>query len=579
MRTKNSSLTRALPAAFALLLLVCGNPDAARADQQEGSPTGSAPALAPPGAEQELALPHAPGTGGAALPAPTPVREETTEVNVLAPAASVLKGEGATDVLVVESNPPGARVFVDGEEKGTTPASVKGLGDGDHEVVLYSTDYGAFRQSLTGKGGHLVVDLRTGAGLGLGFVTIKTVPPDARIEVNGKKAGLSPLELPLEAGAHTVHATKEGFKDADVPVEVARDARKTVEIRLEPKEGALLVLSDPAGADVELDGKTAGKTLEPLTLKDIAPGIHGVRVTKQGFRTWEKADVLVRSERTTTVLCALLPERLESWVRLYTKPVGARVWLDGVDIGVASEDGLAFKTTKGGHSLRLDVNPALNPGFLPLQVSVTFSEDDVDFKATPFALPPIDENYTTALRLLERGQREEALGFLDRVPAGHASYGQARLTVVEVLRALGRTKDIPNELGSLLARAEYQSNPTLQLALGYWSLLAARDATEAEAKGLLAKGLEALERAADGTDRFPPDQRDVLALKTQYFLALTAEILFDLTGEKKHVRKGGQAWDLFFARLDQKPKALEGEWVEKARRHRQNLEYLAKKLG
>ena len=229
--------------------------------------------------------------------------------------------------------------------------------------------------------------------------------------------------------------------------------------------------------------------------------------------------------------------------------------------------------------MRLEVDPATTPGYQSLRITMTFTDDEVDLKASPIALPPIDENYTHALALLERGQKEEALGFLDRVPPEHASYAPARLAVVDVFKALGRIRDIPTELGSLLARPEFQNNPAINLAMGYWSLAAARDLSDAEAAGVLGTGLEALDRAASAMNLVPADQRDALALKANYYAGISSEILFDLTGDKKYVKKGTQAWEVFFAQLESTPKALEDTWIEKARRHRQSLEFLAKKLG
>jgi hypothetical protein len=134
-------------------------------------------------------------------------------------------------------------------------------------------------------------------------------------------------------------------------------------------------------------------------------------------------------------------------------------------------------------------------------------------------------------------------------------------------------------LGALLAQPSLQNNPALNLALGYWSLAAAREAADGEAAQILTKGVEALERTLLSRDLFPQTARDELILKANYYLGMSCEILFDLTGDKRFVKKGGLAWQVFFAQLDLSPKALEETWIEKARRHRQSLEYLAKKLG
>lgn len=514
------------------------------------------------------------GAEGLELPAESGAREEVLST----PTTFEAGGEGSP-ALRIQSRPEGARVYVDGEERGVTPVEVRDLGEGSHVVILYLAGYGAYRQSVRGGGGRVFVDLESEHGLGIGFVSVETEPPDVRVEVDGRRVGLSPTEIPLEAGRHSLVLTRAGFKGAEATVEVEPDGRHRVEVRLTPEEGALLVISSPAGAEVFLDGRSVGRAPEPLRIEAVAPGLHEVRVEKEGFRPWQRSDLSVRSAETTTVLAALVPERDYSWVRLYTDPPGARVWLDGAELGEAGEDGLGFKAAKGVHSLRLEVDPAALPGFRPLEVAVNFTDDEVDYKASPLRLPPVDENLTNARRLIERGQKEEALGFLGRVPPNHPGYGEARLLAIEALRDLGRTAEIPGELSDLLALPENRSNPVLNTALGYWSLMAARDAEEAEGRELLIRALEALDRAVQSAELFPPDRGGTLLLRIHYYTAIASEILFNLTGEGKYVTKGGQAWEVFFARLDLTPDALEEAWIEKARNHRQSLEYLAKKLG
>lgn len=518
--------------------------------------------------------------GALAFPAPGRAQTpESSEEEVLSTPATFQPPTEDLRLLSIQSRPEGARVFVDGEERGVTPLYVRDLAPGSHEVILYLSDFGAYRQTIEGQGGRIFVDLEAGKGLGMGLLAVITDPPDARVDVDGRRAGLSPLEIPLDAGRHTLNFSRAGFKDAQESVAVDPQGQHEVRVTLAPREGALLVIATPTGAEVLLNGKEVGKAWEPLRVSDVAPGTYAVRVQKQGHRPWEKSDVQVRSAETTTVLAALLPERDYSWVRLFTDPPGARVWLDDQDMGVAGSDGIGFRAAKGAHRLRLEADPVTLPGYQPLQVTVNFTDDEVDYRESPLRLPPVDPNFTQALALVERGQREEALGFLDRVSPDHPSYGEARLIAVEVLRDLGRTAEIPRELDTLLSRPEHRGNPVLNTAFGYWALLAARDAPDREAAPLLDRALEALDRAVQSVDLFPAGQRDALVLKAHYFSGMASEILFNLTGDRKYVKKGTQAWEVFFARVDLAPQALERNWVEQARRHRRTLDFLAKKLG
>lgn len=487
--------------------------------------------------------------------------------------------EESSGVFSVRSNPDGAKVYVDGEDKGTTPAFLRDLSGGNHEIVIFMPGYGAFTRIVEGSSGSIMVDMEEEKSYGMGFLSVSTTPADARIDVDDKKIGLSPLEAPMEAGKHRLTISKVGYKPVEMEVEIETERTHKVELVLEGKEGSLLVVATPSGAEISVDGTVAGKAWEPFRVEDLSAGSHEVQVRKDGYRTWTKRDVRVKSGETTTVMAALLPERDYSMVRLFTDPLGARVVMDGKEIGIAGEEGLGFKAQKGAHSFLLEINPSERPGYQPLKITVSFDEDEIDYASNPFILAKVDENYTQALALVARDQREAALGFLERVSPDHQSYGAARLLVIDILSKLGRENEIPLEFETLLSIDKYKNNPVLNTAMGYWCLVASKNMSDPQSAQTLQLGAEALDRAAKLVDLFPPDQRNYLVLKSYYYSGMTNEVLFNLTGDKKHVKRGVQAWELFFARLELAPDALEGNWIEKARSHRQTLEFLAKKLG
>jgi hypothetical protein len=266
-------------------------------------------------------------------------------------------------------------------------------------------------------------------------------------------------------------------------------------------------------------------------------------------------------------------------VRIYTDPEGARIWLDGKEVGVAGPDGVGFLSTKGTHILRMELNPALRPGFRPLQISMAFNEDTIDMKDTPIKLPVIDEAFISAQKLFERGESEEAIAFLDRISPEQTSYPSSRAMMIEILEELGRVSEIPAEFEKLFTKPTYRKNPILNLSMGYWSMQAASKTKGPAASAFLIKGIEALDRCSEMVDYFPADERNVLALKAHYYTGIAAEVLFDLTGDKKYVKKGVQAWEMFFGRMETGEDTLGDEWIDKANKHQRNLLYMEKKLG
>jgi hypothetical protein len=106
--------------------------------------------------------------------------------------------------LVVQSNPAGVQVFVDGVDRGVTPARLS-LPPGSHIL------------ELRGKGVPRVIPLSMTAGAELsqylefaetpetGYLAIQSDPPGARVFVDGTERGIAPLTVPdLAPGEHTV---------------------------------------------------------------------------------------------------------------------------------------------------------------------------------------------------------------------------------------------------------------------------------------------------------------------------------------------------------------------------------------
>jgi hypothetical protein len=110
--------------------------------------------------------------------------------------------------------------------------------------------------------------------------------------VNGARRGVTPLAVrDLAFGAYAVRVTLAGHapQDQKVTVDAGRPSR-TLELALAPAAraaaeapGSLTLDSRPPGARVWVDGRDVGVT--PVTVPDLAPGEHAVRVQRAGFLT------------------------------------------------------------------------------------------------------------------------------------------------------------------------------------------------------------------------------------------------------------------------------------------------------
>jgi hypothetical protein len=67
---------------------------------------------------------------------------------------------------------------------------------------------------------------------GPGELTVASVPLGATVSVDGKDYGLTPQQLKLEPGEHTVQVTKPGFEDQRQTLEIEADSEQRVELEL-----------------------------------------------------------------------------------------------------------------------------------------------------------------------------------------------------------------------------------------------------------------------------------------------------------------------------------------------------------
>jgi hypothetical protein len=88
---------------------------------------------------------------------------------------------------------------------------------------------------------------------------------------------------------------------------------------------ALLLVSTPTGADVELDGKRLSEAT-PTTVRGLKPGAHTVKIRKGKMAVVERQITLAKSERA--VMNVVLPPASHP-VEVHSAPEGASVYLDG----------------------------------------------------------------------------------------------------------------------------------------------------------------------------------------------------------------------------------------------------------
>ena len=188
--------------------------------------------------------------------------------------------------LKVTSTPDGARILVDGEPRGTTPATLGRLPQGSRTITLKKEDYEDW------QGQAAIVPLETAeldARLvsSFGSLDVTTDPTGAELYLDGKNIGVSPTSINrLIEGEHTLLARKPGYDDVRQTIAIQPETPSRAHLDMLRMYGRLSVASTPSGATVTIEGKPVGQT--PLSLDSVRKGERTVRVELKGYDRWAK---------------------------------------------------------------------------------------------------------------------------------------------------------------------------------------------------------------------------------------------------------------------------------------------------
>jgi len=209
------------------------------------------------------------GTSRRSIPVSITARTEVSQF-IDMPRASEADGQ-----LDVRTDPPGARVSVDGQRRGVTPLTVSGLMPGKHVVVL-ENDLGQVSEDVTiesGRSASLVVPLRAPQGAPVsGWISI-VVPVEVQVFESNRLLGSSRTDrIMVATGRHDLEFVNEalGYRSTQT-IQVGPGQV----VRAEPTwpQGTIAINAAP-WANVWLDGRDLGET--PVGATQLPIGTHEV---------------------------------------------------------------------------------------------------------------------------------------------------------------------------------------------------------------------------------------------------------------------------------------------------------------
>lgn len=189
-------------------------------------------------------------------------------------------------VLEVESQPPGATVFVERRDlgpRGNTPTAL-GLKPGAYVILAELDGYYPARVAVpalaAGQSRRITLELEPV----LGTVRIDPSAAGASVRVDGAGAApacTAPCDLRLSEGRHTLYFERAGYRATQLEVDVRAERLHRLRPELGALTGSLVVSTDEPGALVEIDGTARGFT--PLVLS-LPVGAHRLRLALAGYK-------------------------------------------------------------------------------------------------------------------------------------------------------------------------------------------------------------------------------------------------------------------------------------------------------
>lgn len=231
----------------------------------------------------------------------------------------------------IASQPAGASVIVDGVDRGLTPITLFDLQPGRHHVKYRLAGYedrDRFYELEINRPIQQSVVLEPINGI----LLLQSEPSECNITVDGISIGTTPRLITTLSVLDTHHVVleKAGFRPSEFDIKF--NGRKPV-VRNEKMlldAGVLEVSTDPAGAEVMVNGVPRG--LSPVIVRDVPKGGAVVKVKKEGFEEETREIRIVAGER----LSLPIPLKgLPGTLYLSSVPDGARFYVNDEFRGVA----------------------------------------------------------------------------------------------------------------------------------------------------------------------------------------------------------------------------------------------------
>lgn len=182
------------------------------------------------------------------------------------------------------TRPPGAIITVDGKPLGPAPRDFELL-QGRRAVALALPGYKPWQQTLTVVAGQAVKLGTVVLSKADGLLALSSEPAAATVTLDGAFVGRTPLDVTVTPDkAHRLRLIKEGYEPLEQSLQLDSGKRDRLALTLTPELATLRLDTQPADAELLIDGKPAGNATQILSLPTHA---HELTVRRAGYATYQ----------------------------------------------------------------------------------------------------------------------------------------------------------------------------------------------------------------------------------------------------------------------------------------------------
>lgn len=285
---------------------------------------------------------------------------------LLASAAAFAADAPRSTRVDFTSQPEGASVIVDGATRGVTPMTLFDLKVGvRHHVRFDLKNHEPYDEFFDlPEGSYLTKNAELPPVMGLVLVT--TEPAGCNISLDGRSLGETPrLLTKLEAGGtYRLLLQKPGYQARTLEVKPVGRTPLVKHETLILDSGIVMISTDPAGAEVMVNGITRGKT--PLTVRDIPKGRATVTLRHAGYKD-ESRELSLSAGDSQNLFVKM--EGIPGSISVSSVPEGARFYLNGDFRGKGAMK--ISNLAPGTYKVRAEID---NYGPVEREVTVGFGE-------------------------------------------------------------------------------------------------------------------------------------------------------------------------------------------------------------